>query len=380
MALLVVSGGIVCSLIQCKAASILPGLSTEFGMNTSEGSLMLSIFTFMGIIFSIPAGQTIQHLGAKRVMVGSVAVMVAGSLLGSFAPDAVILIVSRGIEGVALVFITIAGAAFIRDSAPPERMGAAIGIWSIWFASGSFLAGVISPTLYHVLGFQALWLIYAALAVVSALAIRFLVKAPNIVHAQVVSEAGKPRYRELLTRNVVLFMLVFAVYNIMTIAIVSYLPAVLQSKGYDETSSGLISTIPVLMSIVSAPLLGVLSDRLGRVKPLMSFSMAVLACTVPVLFLVSGWELWAVALVCGAFGAGGAGVVMLGLLAVLPRTELVALALGVFSTMLALGMTLGNFLVPLLLGPDLTNLTLTAIVLFCIGVVGLVLSLLCRYR
>ncbi|MDR1088727.1 MAG: MFS transporter [Coriobacteriales bacterium] len=380
MALIVVSAGIVCSLIQCKVASILPELSAQFGMDTSEGSLMLSIFTFMGIVFSIPAGQLIQHLGAKRVMVSSAALMVAGSLLGSFATDAVVLIATRGIEGIALVFITIAGAAFIRDSAPLERMGAAIGIWSVWFASGSFLAGVISPTIYHVFGFQALWLIYAALAVVSALAIRFLVKAPNVVHAQLVVATEKPRYAELLTRDVVLFMLVFAVYNIMTISVVSYLPAVLQSKGYDDTSAGLISTIPVLMSIASAPLLGVLSDRLGRVKPLMSLSMAVLACTCPLLFLLTGWELWAVALVCGAFGAGGAGVVMLGLLAVLPRTELVALALGVFSTMLALGMTLGNFIVPLLLGPDLANLTLTALVLFCIGVVGLVLSLLCRYR
>jgi MFS family permease len=289
-------------------------------------------------------------------------------------------VVSRGIEGAALVFITVAGAAFIRDSAPPERIGTCIGIWSIWFALGSFLAGVVSPTIYNSFGFEALWLSYAALAVVSALAIRFIVKAPNIVHAQVLTTGGKPRYRELLTRNVVLFMLVFAVYNVMVIAVVSYLPTILQGKGYDETTSGLISTVPVFLSIGGAPLLGILSDRLKRVKPLLACSMAVMALASPAMLLLTGWELWAVAVFCGIFGNSGAGVVMLGLLAVLPRPQLVAIALGVFSTMQALGMTLGNFLVPLLLGPGQTNLAFTAAVLVCIGLAGFVMSVLCRYR
>lgn len=338
----------------------------------------MSVFTFMGILFSIPAGNTIQRLGAKRVMLGSVVVMVAGSLLGTFAQEPVLLLVSRGIEGVALVFITIAGAAFIRDSAPPEKRASAIGIWSIWFSSGSFLAGIISPLLYESFGFQALWIIYACLAVVAALAIRFIVKAPNVVFKQEYADTVKPRYKELCVRDVVLHLLVFAIYNILTMAIVSYLPTILQGKGYSETSAGFMSTLPMLITIVSVPLLGVISDKLGRVKPLMCGAMFVLVVTTPIILVSTGWQLWAAAIICGLFGASGAALVMVALLAVLPRVEVTPLALGLFSTMQALGMFLGSLLVPLLL--ETTSLEVTAFILFCIGVVGFVFSLLCRYR
>lgn len=380
MALITVSAGIVCALIQCKVPSILPALSAQFGLNDTTGSLTMSVFTLMGIFFSIPASQVIQRLGAKKVMVWSTALMVAGSVLGTFAPNGTVLIVSRGIEGIALVAITIAGAAFIRDSAPPERVGTAIGIWSIWFASGSFIAGVVSPLIYNSLGFEALWLIYAALSVVAALAINFVVKAPNVVFAQTFESSAAPRYKELLAKNVVLFMLVFAVYNLMVSAVVSYLPTVLQIQGYEASLSGLISTIPMLISILSAPLLGIASDRLKRVKPLMSGAMLVLVLCAPLMFVVTGWQLWAVAIFCGVFGTSGAGLVMTALLATLPRVEVVPIALGIFSTMQALGMFLGSFLVPMLLGPDLMNWNFTALVLLIIGLAGFVCSILCKYR
>ncbi|MDR3315336.1 MAG: MFS transporter, partial [Coriobacteriales bacterium] len=144
MAGVVVLAGIFSALIECKVPSILEPLSAQFGMDAATGSLMMSSFTIMGLFFSIPASKVIQHLGAKRILVDSVVLMLAGSLLGTFAPNAVVLIISRSIEGVALVSTTIAGAAYIRDSAPPANMGTAISIWSIWFALGSFAAGVLS--------------------------------------------------------------------------------------------------------------------------------------------------------------------------------------------------------------------------------------------
>lgn len=380
MALIVVSAGILSSLIECKVPSILAPLSAQFGMDATTGSLMMSVFTFMGIFFSIPASKVIERFGAKRVLVDSAVLMVAGSLMGTFSPNAVVLVISRAVEGLALVSTTIAGATFIQNSAPPDRMGTAIGIWSVWFALGSFAAGVISPLLYEQLGFQALWLIYAALAALAALAIRFFVKAPNIIIANNHNSTNRPRYRELLTRDVILFLVVFAVYNLLTLAIVSYLPTILQMQGYEPALSGLVSTLPMLISIVSAPLLGILSDRLGRVKPLMSATFLILALSTPVMFICTGWQLWAVAIICGILGASGASLLMVAYLLVLPRPELVPLGLGAFATMQGLGQFLGSFIMPFILGPEFANWYLAAFVLLFIGLGGFLASMLCRYK
>jgi MFS family permease len=391
MALITVTAGISCSLIQCKVSSIMEPLSAQFGMDLLTGSWMMTIFTAMAVVFSIPAGKVIERLGAKRVLTGSIVLMLAGSLLGTFAPNAAVLLLSRAIEGIALVSTTIAGATFIRESAPPQRMATAVGIWSVWFASGSFIAGVLSPAIYNSLGFEALWLIYAAVALAASLAIRFFVAAPNLVtvpgagseamSSRADSKATtRPSYRELATRDVVLCMLVFLIYNLLNLAMVTYVPTVLQNQGYEASLSGLISTLPLFISIASAPLLGIVSDRLGVVKPLMSAALAVLAACTPLMFLLTGWPLWAVAVVSGIFGCSGATLTMVALLKVLPRVQLVPLALGLFSMSLGIGQFLGSFLIPIFLGPQMNNYAFTAIALAGIGALGLLCNLLCRYK
>jgi uncharacterized membrane protein YgdD (TMEM256/DUF423 family) len=67
-------------------------------------------------------------------------------------------------------------------------------------------------------------------------------------------------------------------------------------------------------------------------------------------------------------------------LAVLPRPQLVPIALGVFATMQALGMFLGSFLMAFVLGPELANWYNTAAVLLIFGLAGFTASLICRYR
>jgi MFS family permease len=380
MAFIVVSAGILSSLIQCKVPSILLPLSEQFGMDNTTGSLMMSVFTIMGIFFSIPSSKVIERLGAKKVLINSIFIMLAGSLLGTFSPNATVLIVSRALEGIALISTTIAGATFLQSSVPADRMGTAFGIWSIWFALGSATAGVLSPIIYTNLGFQPLWLIYAAMATAAALAIRFFVKAPNVVFANSYQGVAKPSYRELLNLNVIMILVVFAAYNLLSLAVVTYVPTILQMQGYDASLSGLISTLPMLLSIISAPLLGILSDRLGRVKPLMALSFLFLTLTTPLMFVFIGWQLWAVAIASGLLGCCGASLLMVAYLAVLPRKELVPIALGVFATMQGLGMFLGSFLLSFVLGPELSNWHAAAITLLGIGLVGFVASLVCRYR
>ncbi|GHT78500.1 MFS transporter [Actinomycetota bacterium] len=391
MALIVVLAGIFASLTECKVPSILVPLSEQFGMDVTTGSLMMSVFTFMGIFFSIPASEVIARLGAKRVLINSAFVMVAGSLLGTFAPNAVVLIISRAIEGIALISTTIAGVTFIQNSAPPDRMGTAIGIWSAWFALGSFSAGVISPMIYEALGFQALWLIYAALVAIAAASIRLFVKAPNvIVGAYAGSSSGsatvnpaataKPRYRELLKRDVIMILLVFAFYNLLSLAVVSYVPTILQMQGYDASLSGFITTLPMLISIVSALLLGILSDKLGRVKILLSVTFLVFAITSSLMFITTGPQIWIVAIIGGTFGNSAASLLMVSYLLVLPRPQLVPLAVGLFSTMQGLGQFLGSFLLPFLLGSELDNWYLAAGALFAIGILGFAASVIAKYR
>jgi MFS family permease len=98
------------------------------------------------------------------------------------------------------------------------------------------------------------------------------------------------------------------------------------------------------------------------------------------MFITTGPALIIIAIICGTFGCSGASLLMVAFLLVLPRPQLVPLALGAFSTMQGLGQFLGSFLLPFMLGPEMTNWHLAAIVLFIIGLAGFTASLICRYK
>lgn len=48
------------------------------------------------------------------------------------------------------------------------------------------------------------------------------------------------------------------------LAILAFVPTILQMQGFDPTLSGIISTAPMLLSIISSPLFGVISDKIGQ--------------------------------------------------------------------------------------------------------------------
>ena len=75
----------------------------------------------------------------------------------------------------------------------------------------------------------------------------------------------------------------------------------------------------MFISIVSSPLLGILSDRLGMVKPLMGGTLLVLAVCTALYFLFSGWPLLLVSVLSGIFGNSCAALLMVAYLKVLPR-------------------------------------------------------------
>ena len=72
-------------------------------MDMASTSMLMSVFTFVGIVLALPAGFLARRIGAKNLMVIAVAVLVVGTVVGAFATSGTMLVASRAIEGVGLV-------------------------------------------------------------------------------------------------------------------------------------------------------------------------------------------------------------------------------------------------------------------------------------
>lgn len=239
--------GLSAACAQYKASTLLITIAPRFSLNAEGAAWVMSIFTLVGIFFALPAGGFAERFGFKRVMLASSGLIIIGSLIGMLSGEnGIVLIVSRAIEGISLTFITTCGPIAIQQCVDPRKTALATGIWGCWGNGGAVIASVLTPHIFGVAGFEGVWLAFAIIAALAALLLLFCIKSPANMRTDaggrgtsVVTEQEHTRYRDLLTPNVVLFLVGFLAFNLIMLAILGMLPSVLQLPEKGFTPSGI---------------------------------------------------------------------------------------------------------------------------------------------
>lgn len=356
--------GIAIALGQFKIPSIMPAIMERFHMDLGQASMLMSVFTLAGIFLSLPTGFLARRFGCKNMVIVSVLVMVVGTVIGLFATSGSMLIFSRAIEGVALVFCSVSAPLVVRKYIPPEKMGFASGVWSLWFSLGSFFGGVLTPIFFENIGFHGTWIAFAAIVLALGLVLFFFLKPFSGRYFEKVSKAvaleederaeefveeTKPIIRSLFTRNVALILLGFLSFNIVLISFLSFSPTFLQGEGMSPTLAGFASTLPMLIAIVSSPVFGVIADKTKRYKLLMVVSMVVLGPCGFVLLTNSGPLLWVAACLLGIVGLGAPPMYLILYPAVVRDKRLLPIAMGILVMTQSLGQFIGTLAMPVVL-------------------------------
>ena len=123
-----------------------------------------------------------------------------------------------------------------------------------------------------------------------------------------------------------------------------------------------------------------MSDKTGKTKRLLVLTVAFLGPCAFVLYVSSGAVMWGAAVVMGLVGMGSTGLMILGLMKVLPDPSLKTIGMGALITVQGIGQFLGTFLVQLLLGPAFDNVYIAGAGVLAIGIVGTVCLAACRFR
>lgn len=383
--------GTAVATVQYKVPVVMGDIMTQMKMDANSASWLMSIFTFVGIILALPTGGLAKKFGPKPMLMVAAGVLLVGSLVGAFAGSGMILIVSRAIEGVAFIFVTICGPLAVQKYVSPDKLGAANGIWALWVCLGSVLGGVLTPTLYAATGFVGVWVIYAALVVLFAIVVAVVVKRPSKALSQVeatndaanandVKEVQQVSYKELVKPNILLFYFAFLVFNMTLLAVLGFAPTFLQMEGVDPTLSGFISTLPMLLAVISSPLFGALSDKTGRCKPFYLIALGVMGPCTLILLTQTGPLMWVGAIVMGLIGLGGPVMCITSYIHVLNRPELMSIGMGMLMLVQSLGQFLGTWLMPMLLGPDMSQWMLAGVVMCILGFVGTAALAICKFK
>jgi MFS family permease len=425
--LILLLAGIAIGCAQHKVPTILIPLMEKFDLDAFAASWLMSILVLVGVFLALPLGKMIQRWGFKPWLLGGLILLVVGTLIGlaaGFLVSPALLFVSRGIEGIGLMVVSTCAPTAVAQCVRPDRQGLAMGLWSNWGAIGGAVGMATTPFIWSALGYSWVWSLFIIIAVVAIVLIFLFVDDPQPALLAAAAGAGmgpvgaadgaageagavggaaatgaiggaaatgavggnstKPasagRYREVLTRDTVLVLYAFICFSLGLLALLTYLPSILQLQGIPREISALPITLIQLLSMICVPICGAIYDKTGRAKPLLMVTLFTFGAGIFLMFTSTGPLLWGAAALEGIVGFSCIGMFLTAYSEALPRRELMAMGMGVFILVQSLGQFLGSAVVQMLLGPDLTHWVFAGACVFAIvtsGVIGLAFA---RFR
>ena len=270
---------------------MVPELSTAFGLSAVGVASLVGLFYYGYAPFSLVAGVAMDQLGPRKVVPLGAASVAVGSILFSTG-DPTIASIGRFMQGAGGVFALIGAVFLVTKFMPAARAATLIGVTQMFgMAGGSAGQFVVGPVIAGGVGWDSFWLAMGIIGLPIAALLLFLI--PKKEHAPGEQKAGLgSAFRAMGTVFVnpqsilcgliaglffiptTIFDMVWGVRYLQEAHDVPYSVAVLRS-----------ASVPFGW-IIGCPLLGWLTDRIGRRKPVIIGAGALLmACLAAILYL-----------------------------------------------------------------------------------------------
>lgn len=247
---------------------LLPLFAQHLGAGPEVVGLVVAASTITGVFVKLPAGALSDVLGRRPLLL-------AGAFVFAVLPFSYLAIVSitgliavRVVHGHATAIFGPVASAAVSDLAPPDRRGRWLGTYATAQAAGQALAPVLAGYLIAVGGFDLAFVVAGVLG----LAAPALVASVPIGQAAPVAAAGR-RWKEFRTgirdvlgaRLVLIASAAQAVQFMLNGVVTAFLPLYAKDAvGLAPADIGWLFAVQTLAVLGARPVVGALSDRLGR--------------------------------------------------------------------------------------------------------------------
>lgn len=159
------SCGLVASFMQTLVIPLIPSLPAILGTDASDASWVITVTLLAAAVITPVSGRLGDLYGKRRVLLVSVAVLVAGSVVSALASSLVPMVVGRGLQGCAMGVIPL-GISIMRDILPAERVGTAIAMMSATLGVGGAIGLPLSAVIAEAASWRVLFWLSAGLGAV----------------------------------------------------------------------------------------------------------------------------------------------------------------------------------------------------------------------
>jgi MFS family permease len=279
--------------LRSAPAVMMPQLSEAFTLDAMGVASLVGLFYYGYSPFSLIAGAAMDRLGPRKVLpLGAATVGIGSLLFASGNTEAAS--IGRLLQGAGGVFALVGAAYIATTNFPASRAATLIGATQMFgMAGGSAGQFVVGPAIAAGIPWKAFWLAMGAGGVAISAALFLLLPEHKPSDGREDWLKGSLRSLGTVFRNpqsILCGMIAGLLFIPTTIFDMIWGVRYLQeARGLDYGSAVMRSSMVPLGWIIGCPLLGYISDRLGRRKPvIITSALILLGCLAWILYGPSG--------------------------------------------------------------------------------------------
>lgn len=275
---------------------VLDAVAHGFDVSVTAVSLAITLTLMMRPVGALIFGAVAEKIGRKPVLMINIVIFAIIELLSALAPNLGTFLTLRVIYGVAMGGIWGVASALTMETIPQHARGRVSGIFQAGYPLGYLIASIIFGLFFDAIGWRGMFAIGVIPILLAAFIFFFVKESPVWLAARgAPGKPKKPAFWPAVAKHwkVLIFtVILMAAFNYFSHGTQDMYPTFLQEQhGF---GSGTVSVIAIsynIAAIIGGVFAGTLSQRYGRKRIIMIFSLLALPC-IPLWAFASGsWGL-----------------------------------------------------------------------------------------